>query len=223
MKVNNNVLPLFQNCLLNLSSALRDINGEVVICDFNSTDWNPMRDIPQLIPDLPVKVIKTNPLIELNRGMGRNLCAGEANGKYLMFLDADVIINHGFLVESLQIVYQNYAFFPVIDSALDVRNNQFYQRWTGFGNSLVAKKTWEVCSFPEYYNWGREDDDFYFKVSKQSPVLRKPIKGVWHQWHPENSNWKNKYRSKYFNKILKKVKPTSIKKEILKFNPIGKE
>jgi hypothetical protein len=51
--------------------------------------------------------------------------------------------------------------------------------------------------WPQYERWGKEDDDFYARVSSQVPVLRENTPGLTHQWHPDTVLWKDRFTAHY--------------------------
>ena len=46
---------------------------------------------------------------------------------------------------------------------------------------------------PEYNTWGKEDDDFFARLSSLAEVVREEVPGFYHQWHPNDIEWKDRY------------------------------
>jgi hypothetical protein len=76
----------------------------------------------------------------------------------------------------------------------DPQHQGGWWRHQGFGNCFVSRDVFESAGrFPEYNYWGREDVDFFEKVAAVQSVVREEVEGFYHQWHPNDFEWKNRY------------------------------
>jgi hypothetical protein len=146
---------------------------------------------------MPVKIINANG--HFSRGRGLNLAAKEAAGDVLFFVDADAFFTSRDVFErGLLHVTEGKAYFPVLYSYSDSSHSSGWWRHEGFGHCMVTREIFERSGgWPEYERWGKEDDDFYTRIAATTPVVREQVPGFFHQWHPEEIQWKDRYSKHY--------------------------
>ena len=192
-------LHLFRDCVESLKSACKDIEWELVITDWKSTDT----DYKWLPENHKLITIDKD---GFSRGYGLNLAAENASHNNLYFTDTDMLINSGFIQRCIDTCNRKQAYFPVCWSVAekDRHRSQSYvgsgslpnKRWngrvgatgwrtTGRGMCAMNKQIWEKAGkWPEYWKWGREDGDFCRNIMKHYKVIRNNDNGLVHCWHP---------------------------------------
>ena len=67
-------------------------------------------------------------------------------------------------------------------------------RHEGLGTCFVTRDLFARAGrWPEYKSWGKEDDHFYDRVRALGAVVRDEVPGYFHQWHPNDVQWKDRY------------------------------
>ncbi len=162
---------------------------EVIIVDFNSTDWPLEEWIDDFKGELDVKVIKQEG--PFSAGKGRNEAAYHAKHDTLLFLDADCLINAHAIDHGIKEVKKGYVLFPYINY-LDKKGKitEGANLSNGSGICFISKDDLaNTGEWPEFYSWGGEDDVFFnnmFLPNKKRYLL----KGIKHQWHPSEISHK---------------------------------
>lgn len=193
-------LNLLPECIKSLGKFLKRVNfsTEIIVADFCSTDWNPEEWMPDLVKNIPYKIIKVKG--RFSRGKGRNIAFRHSSGSKIFFLDADMYFTKkDVLVKGMK--HQG-AYFPICYSYYNHQNNEGWWRFTGFGNLIVDRNMfYEVGEWKERYSWGGEDDQMYMSLSRRGSVMRDKVDGFFHRWHPyeripeiKKSFWKKLFR-----------------------------
>lgn len=184
---------LFPNCIDSLVNNLGPFNNiEIVIADWESTDW-PIREwIGYHVPKLPVHLINIKSK-QYSRGKGRNIAAQQAKGDIFFFLDGDMLVPDKLIETGMLTAKRGTVAFPIAEYAKDPENVE-KKEFAGFGNLFIQKEDYYKIGFwPEYYGYGWEDVDYYKKIKEQMNVQFLNIPGFIHQWHPQDLTWKDKY------------------------------
>jgi hypothetical protein len=193
LTVDGHVLTLFPNCVESIvDSVARRRDCELVVTDWRSDDWPLTKWLEQAARPLPVR------LLELQgpfcRGRGRNEAARAAQGETLLFLDADTLLCPAVVQSGASHVLQGKAYFPVLYSFKGPEHARGWWRRTGYGNCMLSRTTYELVGpWPEYATWGAEDTHFYQHVVQVCKVVRDEVPGFYHQWHPDDLAWKDRY------------------------------
>ena len=186
-------LLLFPNCVKSIVESVKDgFACELVVCDWNSDDW-PLDDwLREAAHPLATRIIPANGTF--SRGKGLNLAVASAKGKALCFLDSDVLVQPTFFRRGLEVLKAGKAFFPILFSFDGPEHISGYWREHGHGNCMVAQDS-HISSggWPEYISWGKEDKVFFERISSIQRVVREQLAGLYHQWHPDSIEWKNRY------------------------------
>lgn len=186
-------LRLFPNCVESIRLSIPSgASAELVVADWNSDDW-PLCDwLPRAAGHLGLRIVPmTGPF---SRGRGLNAAASASSGDILFFTDADCLMCPGLFEAGIRDVNANTAFFPVLYSYSGPEHRDGWWRHSGYGNCMVSRRTWQDAGgWPEYNTWGKEDDDFLKRVSALVNVIRQPVTGFFHQWHPDDILWKDRY------------------------------
>lgn len=186
-------LDLFPNCVRSLVESIgRDVECELVVTDWQSDDWPLGQWLEEAARPIPARIVTLDG--NFSRGRGLNVAASAARGKSLFFMDADVLVCSQVFRRGIQCVEQQQGYFPVLYSFNDPEHRTGRWRRRGFGHCMISKRAFEeVGGWPEYESWGKEDDHFYENVQKLMPVVREDVNGFFHQWHPDDLDFKNQY------------------------------
>lgn len=186
-------LHLFPNCVRSLVESVDEsIRCELVVTDWNSDDWPLVEWLKETASPIPVCIITLEGTF--SRGRGLNVAARAARGDCLFFLDADALVCKQVIQDGIQHVRQGKAYFPILYSFNEPDHRTGRWRRAGFGHCILSKQTFnEVGGWPEYTSWGKEDDHFWTTVGEKIPVVREEVNGFYHQWHPDDLDFKNQY------------------------------
>jgi hypothetical protein len=169
-----------------------DLECELVVADWHSDDWPLDLWLAEAASPLPVQILEMEG--GFSRGKGLNAAARAARGEVLFFLDTDALVCRQVLRRGLQHVRDGKAYFPIVYALGEEGNAEGRWRDGGYGHCFLAKDFFErLGGWPEYCYWGREDKEFWAKVSSLQPAVREQVQGFYHQWHPEDIDWKNRY------------------------------
>jgi glycosyltransferase involved in cell wall biosynthesis len=178
------VLLSFPNCVRSIAESFEPGEAELVVADWESTDWPIVEWLREYSSHLPPCIQFLNG--EFSRGRGRNAAAERASGETLFFLDADMLINRSVVVQCLAAVLKKHAVFPMCRAYKEDGSLRSKCWSAGYGNCMLAKSVWARTKWEERVEWGREDVSFCQAVSKLVPIERPAIDGFLHQWHPSN-------------------------------------
>jgi hypothetical protein len=186
-------LLLFPNSIDSIRSSLPgNIDAELVVADWDSDDWPLPQWLPQAAGRLALHIVPMQGYF--SRGRGLNEAARAAKGDVLFFTDADCLTCPELFNAGIRHVNQGAAFFPVLYSYLDPEHREGWWRHSGFGNCILPRHVWEQANgWPEYNTWGKEDEDFLKRVSAIAEIVREEVPGFFHQWHPEDILWKDRF------------------------------
>jgi len=188
-------LRLFPKCVHSIVEATQHVKDvELVVTDWESTDWPLSEWLSAAAGDMPLRVIVLKG--PFSRGRGRNAAAAAARGNALLFLDADSVLCPLLLESGRRYLLQDKAFFPIVYTFNEPEHRTGWWRDKGYGNCMVTRSMFDRAGgWPEYQMWGREDEEFFHKISATVAVVREEVPGFFHQWHPEEIVWKNRYGS----------------------------
>jgi glycosyltransferase involved in cell wall biosynthesis len=166
------------------------------VADWHSDDWPLAEWFENAVGSIPHRVIELNG--DFSRGKGRNAAANSARGDALFFLDADCTIEASVCEAARGYVELGKAYFPVVYSYDSPAHTSGWWRHTGYGNCAMSREVFEQTGgWPDYDRWGKEDDDFFAKVSSLAAVVREQTPGFFHQWHPDTVLWKDRYTARF--------------------------
>lgn len=191
--VDGHELRLFPQCVASLvNSKPHELPIELVVTDWGSDDWPLAEWLDELAGGLLITHLELKG--RFSRGSGRNQAAAAARGDYLFFLDADCLVSERVLRRAYEVLREGNAYFPVLFSYYDPEHSDGWWRHQGFGNCAISRECFEtIGGFPEHGYWGKEDVQFYELVCDISEVVREEVEGFFHQWHPDDFKWKNRY------------------------------
>ena len=192
-------LYLLINCLNNINKlTLTNLKIQIVISDWNSDDLDIENWIKENInnPIIEYVVVKIDGFF--NRGKGLNIAFKNSKYDNILFLDADMLISNNMIIEGLKTLDTNNAFFPICYSYNDIDHNLGWWRKEGFGNCMVTRKMIvDIKGWRELDKWGKEDNIFIDNLKKKKyNIVRYNLMNFYHQWHPNDLAWKNKYAKK---------------------------
>lgn len=201
--VHNNItykLPLFAtnlDCLFRLIQPHE--KWELIIVDFDSDDIDMQEYLTYMFnsynkPNFKCELITLKDEF-FNKGKGLNIGAENASYDLLMFLDADMKITDRKMFETAyeQCLTKDKVYFPVCMNYENPEHSRFTPRPTGKGNVFITKKYLQLKKWPQYEKWGLEDDHFFDFFNAKGLVYRDCPGTFFHQWHPTDHQFKNKY------------------------------
>ena len=197
IQVGERELLLFPNCVRSIVEARPvGLETELVVSDFDSDDWPLHEWLPDAVEDLPLTMVRAEG--KFSRGRGLNVAARAARGDALLFLDADILLAKAVLVRGSEHVRAGRAYFPVIYSYEDPEHSTGSWCRPGYGNCMVSRQHFTAAGeWPEYPKWGGEDDDFHASIRALTEVVREDVPGFFHQWHPDEILWKDRYADRH--------------------------
>jgi glycosyltransferase involved in cell wall biosynthesis len=208
--VDGRTLELFPNCvdsIVNSSVATDEI--QIIVADYASTDWPLQQWLPQRARHIKTRIVPITG--NFSHGRGRNCAAAHAEHHTLLFLDGDMLVTREFLRLSCQYVREGKAFVPIYQDLND-QGLVFRQRLDGYAALAISRSMFErVGRWPEFYSWGGDDTLLFARLTRIGVVVRHPVDGFLHQWHPEGQ-WKERFfqrpaSSDYFDYV--KAHPAS--------------
>lgn len=189
------VLPLFLNCIDSIDQAAREAGIKVFlsIADFESDDIEHAIGALEARRDLEWKI--TSVAGPYSSGLGLNTAVGQAVTERLLLLDADMLVSGALFERAAEVIAGGAAYFPVCWSYKNTWHAEGWWRWLGYGNVALTRGQFDsVGGLPDYNRWGREDDDFYHAFGSHGiPVVREKGVRFYHQWHPNQVGWKQRY------------------------------
>ena len=193
LQIGERKLELFPNCVCSLVQSVgEDIPCELVVADWNSDDWPLEQWLEEAARPIPTRIVKLDG--NFSRGRGLNVAAKAARGDSVFFMDTDVLLCRELIRRGLQCVEQGKAYFPILYSFNDPDHRTGRWRRGGFGHCMLGTDAFRTLGgWPEYKSWGKEDDHFWSSVKAQLPVVREDVEGFYHQWHPDDLDFKNRY------------------------------
>ena len=218
---NGKEILLFPNCVRSIVKSIPPgVKVELVVADWYSDDYPLAEWIGQTAAHIPVQIIAVTGAF--NRGKGLNIAAKAAKSNYLFFMDADCLLSPEVLVSGIKNLKAGKTYFPVFYAYTNPDHSEGEWIHYAFGQCMVTKDMWKAAGeWPEYPVWGKEDNDFYARIAAHSEIIREEVPGFYHQWHPDDIVWKNRY-SEHAAEIAHEVEQVKIvKQELNKIIPTG--
>jgi hypothetical protein len=177
----------FLECVQALAKAHVELKGEidlqVVVADWRSTDWPLNEWLDEASGDLPVHLVMLQG--GFSRGRGLNVASQYAPGDVLFFLDTDTLLDAEVVRAGLRAVQSGNAFFPLCWYYVEPESAIWAER--GFGNCMVSRDMLRrVGLWPVLPNNDSEDVLFHDALSKHFEISRPRMKTLVHPWHPSN-------------------------------------
>lgn len=208
-------LRLFEHNLRSLLDLAQPTDRwEFVIVDFASDDVN-MSDWVQTLPQKPAVTFKVvRVAAPFNKGHGLNLGKQAATHPIVFFLDADMLIRTRRIFDDIErlVVKERKVLFPICWSYSNPAHTEGWKRVWGVGN--VVQRKGSVLPYVEKDSWGNEDYLNYAQFCLSGKAVRTYYdQGFVHQWHPNDSEFKNRYyaqSSTKFNTVTDLMTPAQI-------------
>jgi glycosyltransferase involved in cell wall biosynthesis len=194
LSIDSHELLLFPNCVKSIVESTRKYpNCELVIADWQSDDWPLVDWVQQAAAPVGVQIL-TIAESPFSRGKGLNRAAQAAKGEVLLFLDADSLLCESVIAKGLECVRQGKAYFPIDFSFDEPSHESGWWKQEGFGTCMLGKDVFASAGgWPEYNSWGKEDEHFFTRIRFLVEVAREEVPGFYHQWHPTDIAWKDRY------------------------------
>ena len=207
LTVDGRELCLFPRCVESIRASVgQDLPCELVVADWHSDDWPLDRWLPEAASPIPVRIIQLDGIF--SRGRGLNAAARAATWDLFFFADTDALLCRKVIRSGVEHGRNGKAYFPILYSYDSIHETTGRSCDGGFGHCCIRKDSFESAGgWPEYSSWGREDKEFWATVSARSPAVREKVAGFYHQWHPDDPDWKNRYgeRTAAFDETRAKV------------------
>lgn len=178
----------FRKLYQSLAPALL-AGAELVVCDYHSSDLR-LQDFPG------IRVVEEE--LPFNLSRARNLAAAQAQHQTLCFLDADMVAPVYLFEYITATVRDGVAWFPICFNT-DRTGRPTVWRVTGYGNVAITKRDLERAGGwdESCESWGWEDSRFWSACQAAGiECIRAEARGLIHQWHREDYEWKNQYRAR---------------------------
>lgn len=193
-------LKLFHNNLHALFKCKQsNEKWELVVVDFKSDDVNMQEYLQEAFeknndPTFTYKLVTMEDEF-FNKGKGLNESHKHASYELMLYLDADMLLDGRKIIDVAyeRCIPENKAFFPICMTYRNPEHTISAPRETGTGNVFISKSLLSKVRWPEYEQWGYEDEHFYQNLNKVGMTFRMNTKDFFHQWHPNDSNFKNRY------------------------------
>ena len=195
IKISNKIkLKLLLNCLESLKNIKKENEHfEIILVDFNSDDFD-VKLLETNQNNYIIRVIKEKNFF--SRGKGLNIGLKHSTNDNILFCDADMLFKNHHIFDSLyQEIDNGKVFFPICFDLCEPTHQLGYWRTSGYGICGLNKKLLQEYNYKwsEYDTLGKEDNDFWGFFDKLNLTTRYKVKGYYHQWHPPNKEFKNKY------------------------------
>lgn len=184
------VLYLLPDCIDSLVKVLdQSMNVEVVISDYESTDWPLDEWLAQKLEGIDFRVVQGHG--PYHNGAGRNLAAQVAKGDVLFFIDADMLLAPGMIEQGLKHVAEGKVYMPRSFYFINPEHTRGF--WcSGKGNCMISRRHFEqVGGWPEppgYRLVRNVDQEFYNRFEKHGILAERPlVDDFFHQYHPGRS------------------------------------
>lgn len=151
---------------LNRNCEILDYKGyrlELIVSDWQSSDIDVEKEIKnnwnffyQYIPISDVECEKG-----FSRGYGLNECVKNSSYDVIHFTDVDIVYTSPFdLEDGVKYCRDGKCYFPIVYKEQSPTALTLYGEVAGEGISFVKKKHFDlVGGFPDYRQWGKEDND----------------------------------------------------------------
>jgi glycosyltransferase involved in cell wall biosynthesis len=172
-----------------LGRAFQSLNRSVALSPFEVilSCWKDC----DITPGDGVRVLVDTDSPSFSRGRLLNRGAMAAKYRRLFVMDADMTIDEGFFLEFEKNVGYGRAWFPICRNteAQPNTDEDMFLKW-GYGMVGITKRdAMRVYGWPEYSEWGAEDDLFFYKVRQTvTMVLRSRWAGLVHHAHGYGAN-----------------------------------
>tara|TARA_Y100000590_G_scaffold352840_1_gene405594 strand:- start:221 stop:865 length:645 start_codon:yes stop_codon:yes gene_type:complete len=198
VKVEENELRLFPNCIDSILGVAGEVDDEleIVVSDWASDDWPLETWLPERLGGkIPLSIV---PIQEegFSRGQGLNVAFSQSRGDKLFFLDTDMLFGSADVFNaSMGALNENLVAFPICFSYSDSTHTKGFWRHQGYGNVMMRRNHFiQAGGWWERRSWGREDNDLRDKLGKLTGLWRENVVGFFHQWHPNDVEWKGRYQ-----------------------------
>ena len=192
VKTDHGILNLFPKCVESIRATC-PFEYELIIGDFFSSD-NP----EDYLVHPNERIFKIDG--PFSRGKGLNLAVAKSSYDNILLFDADMLVTGPELWDRGECVLnKNEALFPVCYSFSNPQHTEGWWRHSGYGMSFFTRSAWnKIGGIREFDTHGLEDDIFHreMRTKARVRVLRERVSNYYHQWHPNEKEWKERYHAK---------------------------
>ncbi|MFA6304952.1 MAG: glycosyltransferase [Patescibacteria group bacterium] len=211
---------------------LRNVAYEIIISDGKSTDAT-----LEIAKKYQAQVVEYTGLARQTIGQGKNMGAAVAEGEYLIFLDADVVIFeiNDFIAKALKVFAEKNnvlgltVFLKVLPEQANILDkiifgiiNGMYYLANNFLNIGIASGEFQMVRAASFKKLGgynellaaAEDQDFFARINKIGRTYVEPSLSVWHTSRRAHKlGWPRLLATWIFNFISLKFFKRSLSKE----------
>lgn len=181
------------NCIRALVTALAPgFDAQIVIADFDSDDW-PLDDWVHIMArPVPVQVVCAYGAFSVGKGF--NIAADYATSDRLLFLGADMLVSRALIEKGHALLDKGIIYFPLVWSYTNPEHTEGRDRPFGRGNVFMTKAMRETLGpWREFKSHGKSDCLMFHRAEKKCKVLCERGPDFFHQWHPDDMEWKNRH------------------------------
>ncbi len=180
------------NCIRALVHALAPgFDAEIVIADFGSDDWPLDEWVHIMARPVVVRVVPVDGDFSVGRGF--NIAADNAESDRLLFLGADMLVSRDLIIKGHALLDKGTAYFPLVWSCTNPEHTEGRERPFGRGNVFMTTAMREKLGpWREFGSHGKSDCLMFHRAEKHYEVECSLGPQFYHQWHPDDPEWKNR-------------------------------
>jgi len=137
---------------------------------------------------------------KFTRSSSINGAVNHAKSERIFLCDADMTLPVDFVDQHNLYVTVHQVWFPIcfsLNKGAPHKINKSNGFWRHQGHGMVGimrSKYFLLRGLSEKFKkWGGEDNDFFTRCRKKYKIVRENCKGLFHNWHPMDDAFKNKY------------------------------
>lgn len=182
------IATLLPNCIESLAKVVRPADdAELIISNYDDSDWPLAAWLENAAGDIPYTIVKGSGTF--HNGAGRNLAADHATGKYLLFLDADMIVPRTIIANGLKAVHAGKLYYPICFYFLNAAHSLGFWCDGAKGIVMMPREVYTKAGKwpcpPRYVKHNNVDQHFYKRVKQAGlPEVNQREPNYFHQFHP---------------------------------------
>jgi glycosyltransferase involved in cell wall biosynthesis len=182
------IATLLPDCIASLAQVVRpEDDAELIISNYDDSDW-PLRDwVDKKVGEIPYTIIQGTG--NFHNGAGRNLAADHATGKYILFVDADMVCTRSIIENGLEAVKAGKLYYPICFYFLNAQHSLGFWCDGAKGIVMMPKAVYEEVGKwpcpPSYEKNNNVDQHFYQRVKRLGfAEVNNREANYFHQFHP---------------------------------------
>ena len=188
-----------------------DEEVEILIIDFNSTDWPPAQWARHILSPLPCRVVQVDGPFSIGRGC--NIGARHAKADRLWFLNSEMLVARNVMSAGNVALSAGMGFFPICWGFKDAEHTTGEWRIYGSGHCMMTREHFaRFGPWDEFKTHGKSDEIMLSRFSKAGLAVREQLPLYYHQWHPNDLAWLNQEYPGEYDKDYERAKAALIGK-----------